>query len=161
MPVVKMPTWTKWGLGIVGGVTGLWILWRAFFRRPEIEKEDVPVPLLTPSLRPGEVAGVSEFPSQVGAQAGFNALDLLKFERETDEAAAIRAEELRQRQRQEAEEEREELQQEGILRTTWKQVNKRRLAQGKKPITVCITTKGGIGIGGKQCEGATIVYGGV
>lgn len=71
-----MKPWMKWSLIGVGGLLGVWVFYRAFFRRGETvtETESVPVPLMIPSggnfssLSPGpsQLAGVSSFPDEVG-----------------------------------------------------------------------------------------------
>lgn len=75
-----MNPWVKRGLIAIGGLLGVWILYRAFFRRGETvtETESVPVPLFVPSVGTGanQVAGVSEFPDQVGLTS-FNTADLI------------------------------------------------------------------------------------
>lgn len=75
-----MKPWMKRSLIVVGGLLAVWVLYRAFFRRGETvtETESVPVPLFVPSVGTGanQVAGVSEFPDQIGLTS-FNTADLI------------------------------------------------------------------------------------
>lgn len=162
-----MKPWIKYGLWGVGGLVAIWLLIRAFAMREPIEDDTTDVvPLLTPGTGPGQVAGVSEFPSAVTPQAGITALDLLKFEREdeirraADAKAAADARALRLRQaRLDKIEDRKAAAQTTFLRKTWQQVNEDRIAAGKAPYAVCVRKNGAIGVG-RQCVDAIRRFGG-
>lgn len=148
-----MNRWVKWGLWAIAGLGGVWLASKAFTRTVVEPGEDVPVPLFTPSIAPGAVQGVSEFPSAVNEGAGINLLELLKFERQAEiedrDFASQQAREARQASQQASQTAKDT----NFLRKAWERVNKGRIGvPGKNPYKVCILPNGTIGIR-DQCKG--------